>query len=202
MRSIRAVAAVAVLATAALATGIGAALATGDGERSGKLATAVIHNTAGDRVGVAVFKERQGKVIVTARVWGLVPGFHGAHVHEVGQCVPPPSAGGHLTTRDDPGPFHGDHAGDVPSLLVNGDGTGQLQFATDRFGFDHVFDANGSAFIVHGGRDNYANIPTRYIHGMTGVPGPDEVTRETGDAGERVACGVIEQVGRDGDDDD
>jgi Cu-Zn family superoxide dismutase len=201
MRSIRAVIAVAVVASLALATGIGAALATGDDKRSGKLATAVIHNTAGDRVGVAVFKERDGKVIVSARVWRQVPGFHGAHVHEVGQCDPPPLAGGHLTTPDDPGEFHGDHAGDVPSLLVNGDGTAQLQFATDRFGFSDLFDANGSAFIVHGDRDNYAHIPDRYIHGMTGVPGPDAVTLATGDAGARVACGVIELVGR-GDDDD
>jgi Cu-Zn family superoxide dismutase len=199
MRSIRAVIAVAVLASVALATGIGAALATGDDERSGKLATAVIHNTAGDRVGVAVFKERDGKVIVSARVWRLDPGFHGSHVHEVGQCVPPPSAGGHLKIGNQD---HGDHAGDVPSLLVNGDGTGQLQFATDRFGFRHLFDANGSAFIVHGDRDNYANIPTRYIQQATGTPGPDAATLATGDAGDRVACGVIEQVGRDGDDDD
>jgi Cu-Zn family superoxide dismutase len=197
MRSIRAVIAVAVLASVALATGIGAALATGDDERSGKLATAVIHNTAGDRVGVAVFKERDGKVIVSARVWGLDAGFHGSHVHEVGQCVPPPSAGGHFNPGDKD---HGDHAGDVPSLLVNKDGTGQLQFATDRFRIRDLFDADGSAFIVHGGRDNYANIPERYTSG--GVPGPDEETRATGDSGARVACGVIQQVGRDGDDDD
>jgi superoxide dismutase, Cu-Zn family len=199
MRSIRAVIAVAVVAWVALATGIGAALATGDGERSGTLATAVIHSTVtGDRVGVAVFKERDGKVIVSARVWGLDAGFHGSHVHEVGQCVPPPSAGGHL--RRNPNELHGDHAGDVPSLLVNKDGTGQLQFATDRFKIRDLFDTDGSAFIVHGGRDNYANIPNRYTSG--GVPGPDEETLATGDSGARVACGVIEQIGRDGDDDD
>jgi Cu-Zn family superoxide dismutase len=200
MRSIRAVAAVAILATAALATGIGAALATGDDKRSGKLATAVIHNTAGDRVGVAVFKERDGKVIVSARVWRLESGFHGSHVHEVGQCVPPPSAGGHLNPG---GATHGAHAGDVPSLLVNEDGTGQLQFATDRFRISDLFDANGSAFIVHGDRDNYANIPPeRYIQRATGTPGPDAETLATGDSGARVACGVIERVGRDDDDDD
>jgi superoxide dismutase, Cu-Zn family len=199
MRSIRAVIAAAVLASVALATGIGAALATGDDKRSGKLATAVIHNTAGDRVGVAVFKERDGKVIVSARVWRQVPGFHGAHVHEVGQCEPPPLAGGHLNPG---GATHGEHAGDVPSLLVNEDGTAQLQFATDRFGFSDLFDTNGSAFVVHGDRDNYVHIPDRYIQEATGTPGPDAATLATGDAGDRVACGVIEQVGRDGDDDD
>jgi superoxide dismutase, Cu-Zn family len=200
MRSIRAVAAGATLATIALATGIGAALATGDDERSGQRATAVLHNTDGDRVGIAVFKERHGKVIVSAQVWRLLPEgeFHGFHVHEVGQCVPPfTSAGGHFNPDDVP---HGEHAGDLPSLLVNGDGTGRLQFDTDRFSISDLFDADGSALIVHEGRNNYANIPDRYIQEETGMPGPDEETLATGDAGARAACGVIEQVGR-GDDD-
>jgi superoxide dismutase, Cu-Zn family len=200
MRSIRAVIAVAALASVALATGIGAALATGDDERSGKRATAVIHNVAGDRVGVAVFKERDGKVIVSARVWRLMPEgeFHGFHVHEVGQCVPPfTSAGGHFNPGD---VAHGEHAGDLPSLLVNGDGTGRLQFDTDRFSIGDLFDTDGSALIVHEGRNNYANIPDRYTN-PTGATGPDAETLATGDSGARVACGVIQQVGR-GDDDD
>jgi superoxide dismutase, Cu-Zn family len=199
MRSIRAVAAVAILASVALATGIGAALATGEDKRSERRATAVIHDTAGQRVGVAVFKERRGKVIVSAHVRRLAPGFHGLHVHSIGQCVPPPSAGGHFNPGDE---SHGDHAGDVPSLLVNEDGTAQLQFATDRFSISDLFDADGSALVVHADRDNYANIPDRYIQEATGIPGPDADTLATGDSGERVACGIIEMDRRDDDDDD
>jgi superoxide dismutase, Cu-Zn family len=196
MRSIKAIGAVAILASAALATGIGAALATGDDERSGRRATAVLHDAAGQRVGVAVFKERHGKVVVSAAVSGLEPEFHGFHVHAVGECVPPfTTAGGHFNPG---GMVHGEHAGDLPSLLVNEDRTGQLQFTTDRFSISELFDADGSALIVHTGRDNYANIPDRYTN-PTGATGPDAETLATGDAGARAACGVIEMARGDDD---
>jgi Cu-Zn family superoxide dismutase len=199
MRSIRAVAAVAILASVALVTGIGAALATGGDDRSGKRAKAVLHNADGQRVGVAVFKERRGKVTVSASVWGLPPEFHGFHVHSVGECVPPfTTAGGHFNPG---GASHGAHAGDLPSLLVNRDGTGQLQFATDRFPVSELFDTDGSALIVHAGRDNYANIPTRYHSHPYDTFGPDPDTLATGDAGARAACGVVEMARGDDDDD-
>jgi Cu-Zn family superoxide dismutase len=190
MRSIKAMAAVAILAAAALATGIGAALASGgdDDERSGRpTAATTIYDASGKRVGVAFFRERRGKVAVTTAVWNLAPGFHGFHVHGVGECVAPyTSAGGHFNPT---GGDHGDHAGDLPSLLVNKDGTGELHFTTDRFSLDDLFDADGSALMVHADRDNYANIPARY-------GGPDADTLATGDAGGRVACGVIERSWR------
>jgi superoxide dismutase, Cu-Zn family len=186
-RSIKAITAAAALALVALATGIGAALASGgdDDERSERrAAVATIHDATGQRVGVAFFRDRQGEVAVTAAVRGLAPGFHGYHVHTVGECVPPfTSAGGHFNPS---GAVHGDHAGDLPSMLVNEDGTGELHFTTDRFTLDGLFDADGSALMVHAGRDNYANIPARY-------GGPDQETLTTGDAGARAACGVIER---------
>jgi Cu-Zn family superoxide dismutase len=196
MRSIRAVAAVAILAAGALVTGIGAALATGDDDRSARRATAVLHDAAGQRVGVAVLRERHGKVVVSTAVSRLAPEFHGFHVHAVGQCVPPfTSAGGHFNPG---GVSHGAHAGDLPSLLVTRDGTAQLQFTTDRFTISDLFDMDGSALIVHAGRDNYANIPNRYTN-PTGAPGPDTETLATGDAGARAACGVVEMDRRDDD---
>jgi Cu-Zn family superoxide dismutase len=192
MRSIRAVVAAAVLASVALATGIGAALAGGDDDDDwGRRATAVLHDASGQRVGVAVFEERRGKVSVSADVWRVAPGFHGFHVHAVGLCEPPfTTAGGHFNPTD---MAHGDHAGDLPSLLVNSDGTGELRFETDRFSLRDLFDADGSALMVHAGRDNYANIPNRYIQQRTGMPGPDADTLATGDAGSRAACGVVKR---------
>jgi superoxide dismutase, Cu-Zn family len=135
---------------------------------------------------------RHGKVTVTGAVWRLAPGFHGFHVHAVGECVAPfTSAGGHFNpTGDD----HGDPAGDLPSMLVNADGTGELHFATDRFSLGKLFDADGSALMVHAGRDDYANIPNRYTSG--GVPGPNAETLASGDAGSRAACGVMERSWR------
>ena len=122
----------------------------------------------------------------------LTPGFHGFHVHTTGLCEanaaagPFTTAGGHLTGGST---SHGDHAGDLPSLLVLANGSGYLSFVTDRFTLAQLADADGSAVMVHAGRDNFANIPTRYT--AAGVPGPDAATLGTGDAGSRAACGVV-----------
>jgi superoxide dismutase, Cu-Zn family len=192
MRSIRAVVVVAAIATVVLAAGIGVALATGDGDRKYRRAVAVLENASGERVGVAFFKERRWGVEVSAAVWDQTPGFHGFHVHAVGQCVPPfTSAGGHYNPTGAP---HGEHAGDFPSLLVTRDGSARLQFVTDRFRIGELFDADGSAVIVHAGRDNFANIPTRYRSPASPPQGgPDPETLESGDSGARVACGVVER---------
>jgi superoxide dismutase, Cu-Zn family len=62
---------------------------------------------------------------------------------------------------------------------------------TDRFRLADLFDADGSAIIIHVGADNLANIPARYVQAATGTPGPDAATLATGDAGGRFACGVV-----------
>ena len=89
---------------------------------------------------------------------------------------------------------HGLHAGDMPSLLVTASGDAWASFMTDRFTLDELRDTDGSAVMVHAGPDNFANIPTRYTTVVNGVPtpGPDAATLATGDAGARVACGVID----------
>jgi Cu-Zn family superoxide dismutase len=149
-----------------------------------------LQNAAGAGIGFVKLSKQGGKVIVRGEVSGLTPGFHGFHVHGVGQCVAPfTSAGGHYNPG---GTGHGAHAGDMPSLLVLADGTAQAQFASDRFAIDDLFDADGSAIIVHAAPDNFANIPTRYQSTTEGVFGPDSATLATGDAGARVACGVVD----------
>jgi Cu-Zn family superoxide dismutase len=130
-------------------------------------------------------------------VWGwvrsLTPGFHGFHVHTTGLCEagaaagPFTTAGGHYTGGST---THGDHAGDLPSLLATADGKARLGFVTDRFTLAELRAGDGSAVMIHEGRDNFANIPQRYVSG--GVPGPDATTLATGDAGTRAVCGVID----------
>jgi Cu-Zn family superoxide dismutase len=140
---------------------------------------------------VTWFSEKRGTVSVRVDVRGMEPGFH---IHTTGLCEAPfTSAGGHF---DPGGDDHGDHAGDLPTLLVNDDGKGRLAFATDRFSLAELSDEDGSALIVHAGRDNYANIPERYHSHETDTFGPDEATLATGDAGDRAACGLIEPRGR------
>lgn len=157
----------------------------GRANRHGRAATAKLLNAGGDRVGrVHLHQLRRGDgVAVRARVRGLPPGFHGFHIHTIGACQPPSftSAGGHYNPG---GTTHSDHAGDLPTLLVNADGTGRLATVTDRFAVRELRDADGSAIIVHELPDNHANIPDRYGE-------PDQTTLDTGDAGSRIACGEV-----------
>jgi Cu-Zn family superoxide dismutase len=148
-------------------------------------ARAVLRSAAGAEVGRVTFSQYGDKVLVRAAAHDLPPEFHGFHVHGVGSCVAPDfvSAGGHYNPT---GQHHAAHAGDLPTLLVNRDGTALVRVATDRFRVTELLAGAGTAVIVHANRDNQANIPTRY------VPAPDATTLNTGDAGARIACGVVE----------
>jgi superoxide dismutase, Cu-Zn family len=183
MRALRMALFVAVV-TGTVAAGV--AMAGGDHRdrgHKGKRTVATLVDTQGDKVGYVLLFQWRGKVTVAGRVKGLTPGFHGFHVHEVGKCEGTfESAGGHFAIGDQ---MHGDHAGDMPSLLVNADGTASATFETDRFTIAQLRDSDGSAIMIHAGADNFANIPERYDGG------PDEDTLNTGDAGARAACGVI-----------
>lgn len=150
----------------------------------------------GKKVGTVEIEEDDGAVQIAVRVNGLPAGYHGIHVHTTGKCEADSaapddpsktgdflSAGGHLNPDDS---AHGEHLGDLPALLVNEDGTASLEF-TGPFKLDDLRDADGSAVMIHAGRDNYANVPERYA-----PEGPDEDTTKTGDAGDRIACAVIE----------
>jgi superoxide dismutase, Cu-Zn family len=142
----------------------------------------------GRSMGRVTFTESGDRLVVEGRLTGLPPGFHGFHVHAVGRCEPGSpafgSAGGHLVTGTQ---AHPAHAGDQPVLLVLGDGTAETRFATDRFRLSDLLTGDGRAVIVHANPDNYGNIPARY------APQADYMTRSTGDAGDRLACGVVKR---------
>lgn len=146
-------------------------------------AKAELVNAQGTKVGTVTLTQETGEVLVQVAVQNLPAGFHGFHVHGTGTCTAPDftSAGGHLNPA---GQSHPQHAADLPVLLVNTDGNGSATVKTDRFAISDLFDSDGSAFIVHASPDNYANIPTRYAVA-------DDSTLKTGDAGARLACGVI-----------
>jgi len=165
----------------------------GKGKRTETVAQASLKGSDGRGVAkVRLLERRNGKVVVVVRARGLAPGFHGFHVHEKGVCEPPSftSAGGHHK-RDDQ--THGGHAGDMPPLLAMGDGKARAAFVTNFFRISELVAGDGSAIMIHSGRDNLANIPTRYTSGTTG---PDEETLKTGDSGSRFACGVVQRKRR------
>lgn len=144
----------------------------------------VLKGADGKASGTATFVTTGSDVVVTVAANGLQPGFHGLHVHSVGACEGDfTSAGGHLKVEG-----HTGHpaSGDLPSLFVRQDGTANLTTTTDAFTLEDLRNhGEGTAIVVHAGADNFANIPTRY------APAPDQATLDTGDAGARVACGVI-----------
>lgn len=153
-------------------------------------ARANLYNKDGKVLGSVEFSQYKDGVLITANVTGLPAGFHGFHVHTTGLCtvtappaVPFASAGPHF--EQVVGVNHRDHKGDFPVLLVNKNGIVKTEFKTDRFKVKDLFDANGSAVIVHADPDNYANIPGRY------TPAADPATLATGDSGARVLCGVV-----------
>jgi Cu-Zn family superoxide dismutase len=170
----------------------GGSAAGGDDELVARLV-----DPEGTEVGTATISDADGGLQVSVEVDGLPPGFHGFHVHAVGVCEPDSanpadpamtgdflSAGGHIGAG---AADHGEHAGDLPVLYVDRSGAGSLTTVTDALTRDDLTDDDGSAVMVHAGRDNYANVPERYAPG-----GPDEMTRNTGDAGGRIACGPVE----------
>ena len=150
----------------------------------------------GSSVGTVNLTEEGAHLRVTVEASGLTPGFHGFHFHKVGKCEPNStapdggepgnflSAGGHLQVG---GATGHPASGDMTSLQVRQDGTAYLVTTTDKLTLNDLHDR---AVMVHAGADNFGNIPDRYTH--PGGTGPDEETLSTGDAGGRVACGVIE----------
>jgi Cu-Zn family superoxide dismutase len=173
------------------------------GPASGNL-KADIKSADGTTVATAEFAFADGFATVTVKTVApglLNPGFHGLHLHSVGKCEPNSvapaggapgdflSAGGHFQVKGRTG-----HpaSGDLSSLQVRGDGSAMLVTTTDAFTAQDLLDGAGTAIMIHEKADNFANIPPdRYQQVVGAVPGPDEMTMATGDAGKRVACGVV-----------
>jgi superoxide dismutase, Cu-Zn family len=128
-----------------------------------------------------------GRVVqIILLVTGLKPGEHGVHLHAVGTCTPDfTAAGGHFDPgpagNSDPDANHPFHMGDLPNLHVDAKGRGALKAMTSRVTLSpgplSLFDADGSAIIVHGNADQMTTGEPK-----SGVSG-----------GPRVACGVIEK---------
>ena len=163
------------------------------------------HLKAPDGATVAIaefeFTSSQASIrIETTGVGQLTPGFHGVHIHKVGKCEPNSvaptggapgdflSAGGHFQV---PGHTAEPASGDLTSLEVRKDGSGMLVTTTDAFTMDDLLSGEKTAIIIHALADNFANIPPDRYTQINGTPGPDATTMSTGDAGKRVACGVI-----------
>ena len=146
-------------------------------------ARAVLKDAKGATVGTAKLAAERDGVSVSLQVQGLPPGTHAFHVHAVGKCDPPDftSAGPHFNPT---GKKHGTknpeghHMGDLPNVEVSAAGKGEaktvVKGATFAAGPNSLFGPQGTALVVHEKPD-------------------DEMTDPAGNAGPRIACGVIER---------
>src|SRR5688500_11365220 len=149
-------------------------------------ATAALMDAQGKAVGSATLT---GSAAGGARLQVTLNGFttaaageHGIHIHAVGMCEAPAftTAGGHFNPG---GKKHGlnspegHHAGDMPNLNLSADGSASygttvMDITLDAGATNSIFDADGSAIVIHAGPD-------------------DMLTDPAGNSGARIACGVL-----------
>ena len=144
--------------------------------------TATLSPTQGNSVsGEVSFNTVDGKVHVSGKIAGLKPDSeHGFHIHEKGDCSAPDgsSAGGHFNpAQSEHGSVSADphHGGDMPNLKADASGNAVVDADVSsnvNIGKGDAFDITGHAVIVHADPDDYTTQPT-------------------GNAGGRLACGVI-----------
>lgn len=144
-------------------------------------ATAELKPTEGSNVvGTVTFTAENDGLRVVAVIEGLAPGLHGFHVHEHGDCSAPDasSAGGHFnphgTPHGGPDAAHGErHAGDLGNLEADASGVARYERLDQLLALTGPDSILGKAVIVHAKADDLSTQPA-------------------GDAGPRLACGVIQ----------
>ena len=121
-------------------------------------------------------------LMAAAAIVGAPAGERAFHIHAVGKCEPPfTSAGGHFnpaSKKHGIAAAEGSHAGDMPNLHVPASGELMVEILNgavtlEKGKANSVFDSDGSAIVIHAGVDDYKTDPT-------------------GNAGDRIACGVIQ----------
>ena len=152
------------------------------GFAKGKAVTVELKGPKGDAVGIIHIKPAKVGVSLHLRVHGLAPGEHAIHFHQTPKCEGPDfkSAGGHFN------PDHkehglenpkGSHAGDMPNFTVDAKGNAKTTVMNKVVNLlpddPHSLISNGgTAVVIHAKADDMKSDPA-------------------GNAGPRVACGVI-----------
>jgi Cu-Zn family superoxide dismutase len=146
-------------------------------------ATAELKNAGGEVVGKATLLPGSTGAQLQVQVQGFAAakaGEHGIHIHTVASCAATDfaSAGGHFNPTSKKHGLNspeGSHTGDLPNIIFDGAGNAKLETAVNGIVFEQgaagsIFDADGSAVVIHAGPD-------------------DMVTDPSGNSGSRIACG-------------
>jgi superoxide dismutase, Cu-Zn family len=134
-----------------------------------------VHNSGVS--GVVTFTQTPEGIHVAADINGLTEGKHGFHIHKYGDCSADDgtSAGGHFNPGNNKHGAPSDkdrHVGDLGNITALADGTANLDLTDTVISFQGKNSIIGRGIIVHAGEDDLTSQPT-------------------GNAGARVACGVI-----------
>jgi Cu-Zn family superoxide dismutase len=143
-------------------------------------AKADLKNAEGQSVGNVTLTDTPHGVLLHVVLTNAPEGVHAFHIHAVGKCEPPfTTAGGHFNPASKQHGVEnpmGMHAGDMPNVTVPAGG--KLTFdlidpdVTLKAGANSLMDADGSAVMLHAVGDDYKSDPA-------------------GNAGARIACGVV-----------
>ena len=143
-------------------------------------AHAVLEDKDGKEVGRVELTDTPSGVLLRLTLDGVPPGDHAFHVHAVGKCEPPDfkSAGPHYNPDETKHGLmnpEGPHSGDMPNLHVPDGGKLMVEVFNEMVTLDAeqaLLDDDGSAIVVHATADDYKTDPA-------------------GNAGDRIACGVV-----------
>ena len=151
---------------------------------SAELANAQLKDASGKAIGDVDLTQTPGGVLLRISLKGVPAGEHAFHIHAVGKCEAPfESAGGHFNPGNHQhGIMSGEgHAGDMPNLHVPQSGELKVEIVNRAITLEKgkpnsVLDGDGSALVIHAKADDYKSDPA-------------------GNAGDRIACGVIKESG-------